>query len=296
MTMKKTIFALMCLASLTMLTACGDKASKTGDTTDNSPAASGDLKDGQWPASVYDIYGVDEIKTQGKVVLTNFQTDGVNQYEVFYAGVTKDEILAYIDALKAKGFRMSKTDEEVLQNNTSEQVGLYQPGEKKDMKLCLYYNFRDSETIEVEEGKEIAYNFRVFLEPLENDAYTSGSLEGLGLTPDDFKDMTGVRYVSMYDDAATPSFDLGYFADHMITEQDMKALNEKLADLLASKGGKFRRVLGGDELTLEEIKAEDVRTYMVELLGKQYMMMPATDSQPGDFGGEIKFQFTAATR
>ena len=76
----------------------------------------------------------------------------------------------------------------------------------------------------------------------------------------------------------------------------MKALNEKLADLLASKGGKFRRVLGGDELTLEEIKAEDVRTYMVELLGKQYMMMPATDSQPGDFGGEIKFQFTAATR
>ena len=121
MTMKKTIFALMCLASLTMLTACGDKASKTGDTTDNSPAASGDLKDGQWPASVYDIYGVDEIKTQGKVVLTNFQTDGVNQYEVFYAGVTKDEILAYIDALKASearfweaGFKPNKVEGDPL--------------------------------------------------------------------------------------------------------------------------------------------------------------------------------------
>ena len=58
--MRKLFFALMCLASLTIVTACGGGSNKSaveGDSTE-SATGGGSLVDGKWPAAIYDKYGI----------------------------------------------------------------------------------------------------------------------------------------------------------------------------------------------------------------------------------------------
>lgn len=305
--MKKLSFALMCMASLALLTACGGGSSKGGDTTDSGNAADATgLADGKWPASVYDKYGIDEIKTNGKLVYTAFATDGSNQYEVFYKGVTKDEVLAYVNALKAKGFRISARDQKILEERSWEHVTLYQADEKKDVCLRIFFNYKENETMEYyadepnpafdiqEEGDQmfISYNFRVMLNPIENEAKSNGKMDALGIAAADFAGIPSVRVVDLNEGANGGSIQLNFFRDHETTAEDIAALHSKVAEVLAAKGAKFSHVFSGKELTTESLKAENIRSYMVEREGKKFLLMPNSDTEPGDFGGGVSFNFT----
>ena len=305
--MKKLSFALMCIASFALLTACGGGSSKGGDTTDSGNAAEAKgLADGKWPASVYDKYGIDEIKTNGKLVFTNFGTDGSSQYEVYYKGVTKDEVLAYVNSLKAKGFRISARDQDILENRTWEHVILYQADEKKDMCLRIYFNYKENTRVEYyadepnpafdiqEEGDQrfIAYNFQVSLNPIENEVKADGKMEALGIAAADFAGVPSVRVVDLKEGANGGSIKMSFFRGHETTAEDIAALHSKVAEVLAAKGAKFSHVFSGKELTTESLKAENIRSYMVEREGKKFLLMPNSDTDPGDFGGGVSFNFT----
>ena len=129
-TMRKLFFALMCLASLTIVTACGggsNKSAAEGDSTE-SATGGGSLVDGKWPAAIYDKYGISEIPTKGKIVYTDFASDGSYQYLVAYKNVTKEEVLAWVNSLKEKGFRISARDDERLAKKPYDHdIMIYQP-------------------------------------------------------------------------------------------------------------------------------------------------------------------------
>ena len=108
--MKKFYLALMCIAALA-LTACGGKSGSASSSGESSNASG--LADGKWPASIYDKYGIPEPETKGQIVCTQFEdTEGSYQYEVYFNGVTKEEMQAWVKKLLDKGFRVPKYTKE----------------------------------------------------------------------------------------------------------------------------------------------------------------------------------------
>ena len=99
--MKKICLALMCMASLAIVTACGGKSGGTASGSESSDNASG-LADGKWPAAVYEKYGIPELATKGKVVFTEFANDGDELYKVYFNDVTKEELLAWVKDLPTR--------------------------------------------------------------------------------------------------------------------------------------------------------------------------------------------------
>lgn len=297
------------MAGLTLLTACGVGSGKGAGSTDGvATSATEGLKDGAWPTAVYDKYGIDEMQTQGKIVFTNFQNEGTFQYEVYYKGVTRDEVLAYVKGLKAKGFRLTARNQEILEKRASEDVFLYQKGEGKDMCLQLYFNFKNNDTMdyyadevnpayEIQEKDDsyfIEYNFRIALNPVENQQITEGSIEALGLTAADLQGLPGVRIVELKEGTNGGSIRMAFFRDHEVTDADLTALHRKVAEVLEAKGVKMSHVFSGNNLSAEQLKSDGIRSYMVEKDGKKFLLMPHSDTRAGDFGGGINFGLTLA--
>ena len=313
-TMRKLFFALMCLASLTIVTACGggsNKSAAEGDSTE-SATGGGSLVDGKWPAAIYDKYGISEIPTKGKIVYTDFASDGSYQYLVAYKNVTKEEVLAWVNSLKEKGFRISARDDERLAKKSYDHdIMIYQPEEAKDMRMRLSFDWKENMSFEYytdepnpafevvthegegDTGQFIEYNFQVTLNPIDNAPKSEGSIEALGLTASDFQGVDHLNRIILKDHATRPAIGLGFYGDHVLTEADLKSLHEKVADVLAAKGAKFSNTLSGKELTAEQLKTDGVRSYTLELNGKKFMMMAMSESTVGDFGGSVNLMFTA---
>ena len=102
-----------------------------------------------------------------------------------------------------------------------------------------------------------------------------------------------MRVVKLSDHESRPSVGVAFFADHVLTEGDLDALHEKMADALAAKGAKFSHTLSGQELTVDQLKANKVRSYVIAANGKRFMMMARSESTISDFGGGVNFMFTA---
>lgn len=311
--MKKVLMALMCMTGLVIMTACGGGTKNERSTGDATTETSGQLADGKWPASVYDKYGIGEIPTKGRIVFTDFANDGSYQYRVAYKDVTKDEVLAWVGALKEKGFRISALDEERLnQRSYDHDIMIYQAEEGKDMRMRLSYDWKNDMSFEYyydeepnpafevvtregegDTGQFIDYNFEISLNPIDNAPKSEGSIEALGLTASDFQGVDHLNRIILKDHTTRPAIGLGFYGDHVLTEADLKALHEKVADVLAAKGAKFTNTLSGKELTAEQLKTDGVRSYTVELNGKKFMMMAMSESTVGQFGGSVNLMFTA---
>ncbi|MBP5670030.1 MAG: hypothetical protein J6X14_06950, partial [Lachnospiraceae bacterium] len=168
---KKLSLLLMATLLIFCLAACGGKgdggsgsgSGKSGSSGSGSGSSSssgkeeatGKLEDGKWPAFVYSKYGSDEIKTGGKIVYTGFEQMRENpdpkasyQYEVYYDGVTRDDLVAWTNSLFAKGFHASADDKERIEKSTWNDVKLYMPGEKNPYYLMLQFDFGNPMTFE----------------------------------------------------------------------------------------------------------------------------------------------------
>lgn len=309
--MKKILFAT--LAALLVLTSCGggQKSDGGGSATESTDNASG-LKDGQWPAAVYDKYGIAEPKTAGKIVFTQFEGDGSYQYEVCYKDVTREELLAWVDGLKQKGFRLESRDQERLEKSAYDyDVMLYQPEDGKDMCMRIAFDFKDGMSFEYyadepnpafevttvtddngDEHLEICYNLKVSLCAIDNARKVEGSNDALSLKAEDFAQIPNVRSVNISGGDQRFGLGIGFYGDHQLTEADIDALHAGVADVLAAKGATFSNALSGKPYTVDQLKADKVRSYNVELGGQKYLMMVFTDNSVGDFGGGFNFQFT----
>ena len=84
---------------------------------------------------------------------------------------------------------------------------------------------------------------------------------------------------------------VSFFGDHQLAEGDMDAIHNKLAEVFEAKGVKCYHTFSGKEMTAEQLKADKVRSYVVEKDGKKYQMMGMSDDRIGDFGGGIDFRF-----
>ena len=304
--MKKLHLVLMFIASLVLLTACGGKSSSSsGSSTTNG------LADGKWPASIYDKYGITELPTKGKIVYTDFSgEDRSYQYRIDYKTVTREELVAWVNGLKAKGFRLEERDNERLnKSGYDHDVMLYQPGEGKDMRLRIGFDFNNDmefdywadepnpaftyEESDSDEGNYIIkYNVELSLNPINQDRGAEGSIEALGIKAEDL--LGGIVRKASMSTSATGGAGIGvnFLSDHEITEADFNAIQDKLADLLAAKGVKFTNTLNGKEYTVDQLKADKVRSYNIELNGKKFFMMSRSDTQVKDFGGGISWMLT----
>ncbi len=95
--MKRLFLALTCIATIIMMMACGGKKDGGAAATDEGGNAVSELAPGKWPTAVYAQYGIDELQTKGKIVFTDFADDAAYQYRVYYKGVTREEMLAWVD-------------------------------------------------------------------------------------------------------------------------------------------------------------------------------------------------------
>lgn len=306
--MKKLRLLLMLVASLVLLTACGGKS---GSGSSSSGGSTNGLADGKWPASIYDKYGIMELPTKGKIVFTDFSgEDQSYQYRIDYKGVTREELVAWVNGLKEKGFRLEERDDERLnKSGYDHDVMLYQPGESKDMRLRIGFDFNNDmefdywtdepnpaftyEESDSDEGNYIIkYNVALSLNPINQDRGAEGSIEALGIKADDL--LGGIVRKASMSTSATGGAGIGvnFLSDHEITEADLNAIHEKLADLLAAKGVKFTNTMTGKEYTIDQLKADKVRSYNVELNDKKFFMMTRSDTQVKDFGGGISWMLT----
>ena len=305
--MKKLSFVLMYIAALA-LTACGGKSGSSSSSSDESGSSSASgLADGKWPASIYDKYGIPEIETKGRIVYTNFDSnDNSYQYQVSYNGVTKEEMQAYVKKLQEKGFRVPKYTQERIDNGRRDSDALlYLPGEKNDMRLRLCFDFETPmsfeyyadepnpafEVVERDEEYYIDYNFSVSLNPLKNQVESEGSFDALGIKAEDLGGIPNVRSVKMGSGTNGGTIAVSFFGDHQLAEGDMDAIHNKLAEVFEAKGVKCYHTFSGKEMTAEQLKADKVRSYVVEKDGKKYQMMGMSDDRIGDFGGGIDFRF-----
>lgn len=308
--MKKISIALMCIAALA-LTACGGKSGGSSSSGESSSNASG-LEDGKWPAAIYDKYGIPEIETKGRIVFTQLtDEDQSYQYRVYYNGVTKEEMQAWVKALKEKGFRVPSYTQERIDNGRSDlDAILYQPEEKSDKTLRMGFDFEHTmdfeyyaeesnpafEVVERDEQYYIEYNFTVSLGQMKNKLESEGSFEALGVKAEDLSGIPSVRRVNINAGATGGTITVGFYGDHQLAEGDMDAIHDKLADVLEAKGVKCYHTFSGKEMTAEQLKADKVRSYMVEKDGKKFMMMAMTDDRIGDFGCHIDYRFMPSNK
>ena len=304
--MKKICLALMCIAALA-LTACGGGKSGGSGSSSESGSNAGGLADGQWPAAVYDKYGIPEIETKGKIVFTELSgEDASYQYRVDYKGVTKEELQAWVKKLEEKGFRIPKYTKERFNAGRGDLDAIvYLPEQGKDKGLRIAYDFEHDmefeyyadepnpafEITERDEQYFIVYNFAVSLFNIKNTPEIEGSFDALGVKAEDLKGIPNVRVVKMSSSATGGGIGASFYGDHQLAEGDMDAIHDKLADVFAQKGVKFYHTFSGKELTVEELKAQKIRSYVVEKDGQKYQMMAMTDDRIGDFGGTINFRF-----
>ena len=306
--MKKICLVLMCLAALA-LTACGGgKSGGSASGGSESGSNAGGLADGQWPAAIYDKYGIPEIETKGKIVFTELtDEDKSYQYRVNYKGVTKEELQAWVKKLEEKGFRIPKYTKERFNAGRSDLDAIvYQPEQGKDIGLRVAYDFEHDmdfeyyadehnpafEITERDEQYFIVYNFAVSLFRINNAPETEGAFEALGVKAEDLKGIPNVRVVKM----SAGGIGVSFYGDHQLAEGDMDKIHDKLADVLAQKGVKFYHTFSGKELTADELKAQKIRGYVVEKDGQKYQMMGMTDDRVGDFGGSINFRFVKTNK
>ena len=300
----------MCFAALA-LTACGGKSGGSASSSESSDNGSG-LVDGKWPAAIYDKYGIPEIETKGRIVFTELNDqDQSYQYKVYYNGVTKEEMQAYVKTLKDKGFRVPWYTQERIDNGRSDlDAILYQPEDKSDRTLRIQFDFENPmsfeyysdepnpafEVVERDGESYIDYNFAVSLCTINNQPKAEGSIEALGLTAADLNGIPNVRTINMQGSATGGSISVNLYGDHQLAEGDMDAIHDKLADVLEAKGVKCYHTFSGKEMNAEQLKADKVRSYVVEKDGKKFMMMAMTDDRIGDFGCHIDYRFMISNR
>ena len=300
----------MCFAALA-LTACGGKSGGSASSSESSDNGSG-LVDGKWPAAIYDKYGIPEIETKGRIVFTELNDqDQSYQYKVYYNGVTKEEMQAYVKTLKDKGFRVPWYTQERIDNGRSDlDAILYQPEDKSDRTLRIQFDFENPmsfeyysdepnpafEVVERDGESYIDYNFAVSLCTINNQPKAEGSIEALGLTAADLNGIPNVRTINMQGSATGGSISVNLYGDHQLAEGDMDAIHDKLADVLEAKGVKCYHTFSGKEMTAEQLKADKVRSYVVEKDGKKFMLMAMTDDRIGDFGCHIDYRFMVSNK
>lgn len=301
----------MCIAALT-LTACGGGKSGGSASGGSESSSSSGLADGQWPAAIYDACGIPQIETKGKIVFTELtDEDRSHQYRVYYKGVTKEEMQAWVKTLEEKGFRIPKYTKERFDAGRSDLDAIvYQPEQGKDKGLRVSYDFeRDMDfeyyadepnpAFEVTERDEqyfIIYNFAVSLFSINTTPEYEGSFEALGIKAEDLKGIPNVRVVKSSSGTNGGTIGVGFYGDHQLAEGDMDAIHNKLAEVFEAKGVKCYHTFSGKEMTAEQLKADKVRSYTVEKDGQKFLMMAMSDDRIGDFGGGIDFRFMKSNK
>lgn len=309
--MKKIYLALMCIAALTLAACGGGKSGGSASGGSESSSSSG-LADGQWPAAIYDACGIPQIETKGKIVFTELtDEDQSHQYRVYYKGVTKEEMQAWVKTLEEKGFRVPKYTKERFDAGRSDLDAIvYQPEQGKDKGLRVSYDFeRDMDfeyyadepnpAFEVTERDEqyfIIYNFAVSLFSINTTPEYEGSFEALGIKAEDLKGIPNVRVVKSSSGTNGGTIGVGFYGDHQLAEGDMDAIHNKLAEVFEAKGVKCYHTFSGKEMTAEQLKADKVRSYTVEKDGQKFLMMAMSDDRIGDFGGGIDFRFMKSNK
>ena len=309
--MKKLSIVLMCIAALA-LTACGGKSgsSSSSGESEGSSNASG-LVDGKWPAAIYDKYGYTEIPTKGHIVCTELSGEEASYlYRVYYKGVTREELQAWVKSLKDKGYRIADWQQEKIDKAAWDyDIFLYQPEQGKDIRLRIGFDFEKDMSFEYYadepnpayeivtrgEGDDqqmyIDYNFTVSLNKFKNQPEYEGTFDALGLKAEDLAGIPNVRTVRMSSGPAGGSIGFGFYADHQLAEGDMDAIHDKVAEVLEAKGATFAHTFSGKAYTAEQLKAEKIRSYGITNGEKKFMMMNMSDTRIGEFGGGVDLRF-----
>ncbi|MBQ7600292.1 MAG: hypothetical protein IJU57_06455 [Clostridia bacterium] len=304
---RKITAFLICALMLLTLCACGlsggGGSGGSGNDPDNSSGnnSSALYTKGKW-AGMYGTLGIDEPETGGKLVYTANDGDENSsyQYEMCYKGLTREELISWVDKLVAKGFRISDSHRERLENSSFNDVTVYLPEEKQKYRLKIQFDYKygmgfewygdDDPAFVITPGGDdeydtIQYDVQIWLNPMKTEQVFSGSFDGLGLKADDLKLLDNLRGVEISTGTFMNSLWFMFYSDHLTTSEEVEALRTGLIDKLASNGCTFALALNPDEkVSADDLKGGGYGTYIAELNGTQYLIMVNPDSSSGDFG------------
>ncbi|MBP5235915.1 MAG: hypothetical protein J6128_00010 [Clostridia bacterium] len=308
--MKKTVCIITAILLLIGLASCGGITipgvnGGSGGNGGSGSGQSGSVEEGKWPASVYSAYGIDEIETSGKIVYTEMLTEGSSQYEVYYNGVTREELVNWTDKLFEKGFRASDNAKDRIKNSYDYDTLIYLKDEKQPYRLHLSYDFTDDMSFEfygddipagvtvVEEKDDygdsryyVKYDLKVCLNPLKTAQSFEGTISALDLSAEDFEGvLDSLRAVEAGEGAFMSSVNFNFYSDHAATEEEIETLRTAIIDKLAAKGAKFYDGFDLDkEYTAEELKETGKSGYYVQKGDATFLLTVNPDSGYGDFG------------
>lgn len=282
--MKKLLVLAVSLALVLSLAACGgDNGSPAGNNGGTTKLSSATDK---WPSGVYNPLGVPEYKA-GKLVYAYPNDEGGN---VFY-NTTREEVIAYIDSLKEKGFHMYENNYESLKTKSWESFEVYFPNPGGKYALSVIYSWENdgkgnnTELYEEDSGEVFTIDYNLCISLINHGApegwNTKNLLTSVGLTDDMLmienanKIISGVNKSDMMSVMAASKgylyagMGIGFAFDYNLTKEFLIDYELKLLDACKSisDDGKVTGIFG--DLNMEEIKTKGCSAWIYNYNGKK---------------------------
>ena len=245
----------------------------------------------KWPSGVYDAYGVPEFKA-GKVSFTYPEDES----GAVYMQCTREDMLAYVDALLAKGFRISDIDYECMQERTWESFEIYFPTPGGEFSIDGYFTYENEGKgnteygwqEDEEEDFEFTFNFRMYIAQRgKPEGWTKkGLLEKIGISddvimvPDASKVVGSVDTLFMTEDPLYYMFEVDFHFDYNLTIEYIRAYSVKLAEafIKASDDGQILELFTQSPIDPSAKLDTGIPSFLYNYGGKMHMVMISGES------------------
>jgi hypothetical protein len=325
MSMKKRIATLLVLLLAVTLTACGsledmvkgavqeaitgseasdEPADEPEDRTERADEPQGEAEiqtsdaTDKWPAGVYDAIGFPAYEA-GKIA---FSYPGDESGGVYIADTTREDILAFLEQLRAAGFRWSDSDQERAAESSWNDVEIFFPEPGNRYSVNLQYSFENdgagtSAYVYLDENAseetEIFYNVYFYIEnhgdPSNWSWNQTGLLEAYGIPDEaimiDNADQI-VEEVNNDDMAMMGGITIEFVHDFELTAEVWRPWAIRLLEacVAASDNGQVLDTWTQEPLDIEAAKSGDntLSSFLYPDQGKTYMMQLFSESGYGE--------------
>ena len=248
----------------------------------------------QWPSGVYNAYGIPEYKA-GKVIYAYPEDESGN----VFIQTTREDLLAYIDGLLAKGFRMSEGDYERMQERSWESFEIYFPDYGGAYAIEGNFSFENdgkgnSSTLYDDDGNEEAFYYNLSLY-MANHGLPEGwtrkdLLSAIGISDDVLifpganKSVGSIDVTFSMADPVNIMFEIDFTFDYNLTKAFWTPYTLKLAQAFidASDDGKILETFTQEPIDLAAKQEDGVPGFLYNYNGKMFMVQMAGESGYGE--------------
>jgi len=275
-----------------------DDADKDADSNSSSSNPIGKITlsnaTDKWPSGVYNAYSIPEYKA-GKVVYTYPEDEAGS----VFIETTREDMLAYIDGLLAKGFRMSEGDYERMQERSWESFEIFFPDYGGAFGIEGHFSFENdgkgtSTWTYDDDGNDVEFYYNFSLHMAQH-----GSPEGwtrkdllaaVGISDDALifsgadKSVGSIDVTFSMTDPVYIMFEIDFTFDYNLTREFWVPYTLKLAQAFidASDDGKIVETFTQEPIDLATKQEDGVPGFLYTHGGKTFMVQLAGETGYGE--------------